>query len=327
MSEYKHKHKPRYELQCITCKNTFLGRTKNAKNCSDKCKNIFYARYNEHKKNNRKYKINCKQCSIEHKTNQKTTVFCSAQCGVQWTLENNKAAFNTGIREYKKTCIICKKEFTRKAKNAKSCSNECREKHRRNRHKKCREKKERIIKCIYCQKEHRTYKRYTRFCSRSCGSKWIIENTNKFDKWINSDTKYSVSRNERELLSLIKMTFNKHNITSHNKANIKVNNVLYKPDILINDKIVIEYYGDYWHMNPLCYNKDDYNKNKKKYASDIWKYDNDRKITLEHKGYNIIIVWENDYKTNKQEIVKALFEQIEDLLLCEGDTKSGKQIS
>jgi G:T-mismatch repair DNA endonuclease (very short patch repair protein) len=68
-------------------------------------------------------------------------------------------------------------------------------------------------------------------------------------------------------------------------------------------------------MNPLQYNANDYNKSKEKYACDVWKYDNDRKNTLEYEGYNVIIVWENDFKMKKQDTIKSLFKQIEDLLL------------
>lgn len=76
--------------------------------------------------------------------------------------------------------------------------------------------------------------------------------------------------------------------------------------------IAIEFYGDYWHMNPNKYNKNDIIPyiTKSKYlhtAKDIWNYDKKRinKISKKLKT-NIIIIWESEYKQNKKETIDKI---------------------
>jgi hypothetical protein len=71
------------------------------------------------------------------------------------------------------------------------------------------------------------------------------------------------------------------------------------PDILINNNIIIECYGDYWHCNPDIFNSNYYHKQIRKTAKEIWLIDKERVNILVNNGYNVIIIWENDYKTKK----------------------------
>lgn len=76
-------------------------------------------------------------------------------------------------------------------------------------------------------------------------------------------------------------------------------------DIKYNNKI-IEYNGDLWHANPSKYKKDDIPRfpRNKKTANEIW--DNDKlkqKLALDT-GYEILIVWENDMKIDKQKSIQ-----------------------
>lgn len=64
------------------------------------------------------------------------------------------------------------------------------------------------------------------------------------------------------------------------------------------EKIVIEFFGDYWHANPAVYKSDYYNSTVKLTASEIWKRDEIR-IKLIRETFNddsIIIIWENAYQ-------------------------------
>lgn len=74
-------------------------------------------------------------------------------------------------------------------------------------------------------------------------------------------------------------------------------NKVFKYDLTIKDlKIIFEFNGDYWHCNPLIWNSEDINKAKKLSASEIWKYDEDKiKAAVDH-GYEIITIWEKDYR-------------------------------
>ena len=58
--------------------------------------------------------------------------------------------------------------------------------------------------------------------------------------------------------------------------------------------------------------RNNYNQKKKLKAAAIWKYDNDRKSFLEELGYKVIIVWEHDYKTNNEQTIKLLKENIDE---------------
>ncbi|MAG24701.1 hypothetical protein CMI47_03890 [Candidatus Pacearchaeota archaeon] len=221
--------------------------------------------------------------------------YCTTKCAAQSRSRKN----------YNITCIICKKNFRGKM-TRKTCSENCSNERRRNRQKLNRAKNMKTILCLYCNSKHKTYKlKNTKFCSRSCSAKWYIENTNKFDNWINSKSKYSRSKGENEIYKFLKEIFPKLNILTHNKAYTKVNNMSFKPDIKINN-LIIEYFGDYWHMNPKIYSKNDFNKRKNMYAYEIWEYDANKVKLLDSTGYNTHIIWEHSYKTNKQKSLDKL---------------------
>lgn len=76
-------------------------------------------------------------------------------------------------------------------------------------------------------------------------------------------------------------------------------------DIKYNNKI-IEYNGDLWHANPSKYKKDDIPgfPGNKKTANEIWDKDKlKQKLALDN-GYEILIVWENDMKIDKQKSIQ-----------------------
>lgn len=76
-------------------------------------------------------------------------------------------------------------------------------------------------------------------------------------------------------------------------------------------KLVIEYNGDYWHCNPKLYEKEYVNLKKGKTAKEIWEYDKIKLDLAIEKGYDVIVFWENDFKrlTNR-EIVEEINEAI-----------------
>jgi len=78
---------------------------------------------------------------------------------------------------------------------------------------------------------------------------------------------------------------------------IKINNRLFKFDAFdSNTNTIYEFYGDFWHGNPNKYNPIDINPaNKIKYG-DLYKNTIDRERYLKSLGYNIVSIWESDYK-------------------------------
>ncbi len=89
-------------------------------------------------------------------------------------------------------------------------------------------------------------------------------------------------------------------------------NVLF-PDFYIKDiNLVIEFYGDFWHANPKKYNSLDFIKSPmNKLAHNIWGEDYKRiKKIQERFDSLVIIIWENDYRNNKELIIKNTIENI-----------------
>ena len=88
----------------------------------------------------------------------------------------------------------------------------------------------------------------------------------------------------------------------------------YYVDFFYNNKI-IEFYGDYYHGNPKMFKEGTivasrYKKNK---IENIWKYDEQRINNIKELGYDILIIWEQDYKRNKKEIKNKCLKWIKNL--------------
>ena len=79
----------------------------------------------------------------------------------------------------------------------------------------------------------------------------------------------------------------------------------YLCDFIINNKIVLEIQGDYWHANPFFYNKNELDLIQKKNI----KRDENKKIFLEKLGYSVFYFWERDILKNVKKIEEKL-EQI-----------------
>jgi len=62
--------------------------------------------------------------------------------------------------------------------------------------------------------------------------------------------------------------------------------------------LIIEVNGDYFHANPNKYKADDYIRGKwaSYYAKDKWAYDEKRKTLAIQNGFDILTVWESDFK-------------------------------
>lgn len=81
------------------------------------------------------------------------------------------------------------------------------------------------------------------------------------------------------------------------------------PDIIHHEKkIIVEFYGDYYHCNPsvLKYEATYYNKCRKKTAREIWDFDAHRVARLEAMGFKVIIVWETDFEKDALACVKRV---------------------
>ena len=67
---------------------------------------------------------------------------------------------------------------------------------------------------------------------------------------------------------------------------------------------IIEFHGDFWHMNPKTYTGNQRNKKSQLLASDIWDHDEYKKNLAVKHGNDILIIWESEYRTNKLDIIE-----------------------
>ena len=69
----------------------------------------------------------------------------------------------------------------------------------------------------------------------------------------------------------------------------------YSFDLAYKNKL-IEFNGDFWHCNPNIYNEDYINRTTKRLARDVWKSDEAKANTAIQKGYQVLVIWESEYK-------------------------------
>ena len=74
-------------------------------------------------------------------------------------------------------------------------------------------------------------------------------------------------------------------------------------DFVYNKKI-IEFNGDYWHCNPNTYNKNYFHKYLQMFAYEIWEKEKIKIKSIEDLGYDVLIIWECDYKYHKEETIE-----------------------
>lgn len=71
-------------------------------------------------------------------------------------------------------------------------------------------------------------------------------------------------------------------------------------------KIVVEFFGDFWHHNPRKYPKDWQNPFTKRTSDYVYERDNRKINELKNHGYSVIIVWEHDWRNNKEQEVQKI---------------------
>jgi G:T-mismatch repair DNA endonuclease (very short patch repair protein) len=90
------------------------------------------------------------------------------------------------------------------------------------------------------------------------------------------------------------------------------------PDMIINGKVIVEFYGDYFHANPLMHKAEEYIVKKGMTAQQLWEEDSKRQKMLEDVGYSVIVVWQYDFRRNREETLSNLVKEID--LKLKGET-------
>jgi len=70
--------------------------------------------------------------------------------------------------------------------------------------------------------------------------------------------------------------------------------------------LIIEYFGDYWHCNPIKYNSEYFNQKKNMSAQEIWDYDSKKVDLIIKSGYNLEVIWEHDLKHDNEKIIQII---------------------
>lgn len=95
---------------------------------------------------------------------------------------------------------------------------------------------------------------------------------------------------------------NRLNLNQYVEEKYIFNDTLHKGylfDFCYKNKL-IEFNGDYWHANPKFYEPKSFIKAKNKRAELIWEYDKIKIKTANDQGYKTLIIWEYDYRNNKE---------------------------
>ena len=112
------------------------------------------------------------------------------------------------------------------------------------------------------------------------------------------DKKDSLNKIEQKVFDLLK------NLRVKFQTQVEIDK--YNVDFLVNDKYIIECYGDFWHCNPQKYSPTYFNKGKRKTAKEIWDRDLERRKRFEELGYKFINLWECDIRDHVKKVKSKL---------------------
>jgi hypothetical protein len=88
------------------------------------------------------------------------------------------------------------------------------------------------------------------------------------------------------------------NDAQYRQARIKIGQSYIKPDGFDpNTNTIYEFYGDYFHGNPAVYSPDKINHKNKKTFGELFKKTKEREDLIMRAGYNLVYMWENDWKS------------------------------
>lgn len=141
--------------------------------------------------------------------------------------------------------------------------------------------------------------------------KWgEVDGTEKYNNWVEKTKNVNIfySKISQQLFYiLLNNISDKENVkfATHNKEKIiQQNNKIYCFDFCYKRKI-IEFNGDIYHANPKLFNENDctnpYLKNLS--AKETWKQDNHKINIAKNKGYDILVIWEKDYRENGKDVI------------------------
>lgn len=100
----------------------------------------------------------------------------------------------------------------------------------------------------------------------------------------------STSKQEKAWLDYLKIE------ECNRNTSLKINGSWFYPDgIDVKNKIIYEFYGDFWHGNPSLFKPMEINKVSNKTFGILYKKTMDKEIKLINAGYKLISIWETEW--------------------------------
>jgi len=262
------------EKTCLYCKKQFNVPKcrENAKYCSNGCR-LSAQKTNLNIQRKRKILI-CKECGKSFEVKQyRDSLFCSRECYWKYNKESGNAKLQ-GAKQRKRKILICKEcgksfEVHNYRTNAKYCSKDCFDKNRNEK-----------LSCPTCGDIFYSPKhKRSKYCSLKCAAKGFDKRNSKFSQDVYEYFSNLFKKLERE-------------------GFVKFKKECFFPDLILNKKIIIECFGDYWHCNPNFYQGEYFHKKIGKTAKEIWEKDNYRIQKLSSK-FKVYIIWEEEWYKEK----------------------------
>lgn len=110
------------------------------------------------------------------------------------------------------------------------------------------------------------------------------------------------SNAENELFNLLSQYYAMTDQLALLTDEISYNSQAYLYDMAYSNKI-IEFNGDFWHSNPVIYGDDFICPYTKRTQQEIHDKDIDKIRIANKHGYEVMVVWEKDYKQDKQKVI------------------------
>jgi G:T-mismatch repair DNA endonuclease (very short patch repair protein) len=151
----------------------------------------------------------------------------------------------------------------------------------------------------------------------------LKQKNNAFKQFENQSQRDMRSKKLKETWELGKILYHDHPSTNHSKIENEFYEAIVQrcfnvqrktihlagkwiiPDVVINNRHIYEFFGDYWHGNPKKYKARDIVHHNLT-AQEIWDKDKKRIDMLWQLGYSVTIIWESDYKANKETILDEI---------------------
>ena len=259
------------------------------------------------------YDVTCENCGkqfyrrkyhIELHSHQ----FCSNNCQLEY---QHQYKFET------RKCEICNSEFEcSKTSTQRFCSNKCNAEWQKTIvGEACPQFTSEKKNCDCCNKEiyvaQNKLKKYTHFfCNEKCRQEWYATDWSQRKEWrekkridaVKILESGAISKTNSKPQQIIDNILDKNNIKYEREKGFKY----YCADNYLENNLIIEVQGDYWHANPLKYdsslNKMQYERIKKDKAK--------RTYIKKYHGIEILYLWENDIYNDLTKCENLILEYI-----------------